>query len=277
MSQETSCRTETVIVDNGSTDQTLETARHFNPVVAHLPREQWNPGRATNLGVQRAAGDYVVTLSSDAIPADGSWLQALVDHFDDPAVAAACSRQIAPPGASPLAEVRLAAMQGPYRTVYDNASLKPADTPSLVERSIVFSHASSCARRELLLAHPVPEYTANEDKEWAKGMLSLGHRLVYEPRSLVLHAEDTTLAGSWDLFRRKGLTQAATGRPMRWHQWPGIVLLETMRDLSHFEKMGMGSRSKFWWGIRSAVYWSTCTFSQIRASRWRQPAVEERT
>ncbi len=279
MSQETSCRVEIVIVDSESSDRTLEIAKPFNPKVAHTPHLGWMPGRATNIGIRLASGDVCVSLSSDAVPVNGAWLQALVGHFDDPLVAGVSSRQVPPPDCSPLAAAHVACMFGPYRTIYDRTGMDPGEAVPALEPHMRFSHTSSCSRRDLLLARPVSEALMNrEDREWGKAMLELGHRLVYEPRSQVFHAHDGRLAQNRALFRRVGMDhRRITDHSLKYHQCPAMVLLGMLGDLRYFEKLGMGPGAKLWWAAKSAVYWGACTLSQIRASRWRQPVVEERT
>ena len=274
MSQETSCRVEIVIVDSESSDRTLEIAKPFNPKVAHTPHLGWMPGRATNIGIRLASGDVCVSLSSDAVPVNGAWLQALVGHFDDPLVAGVSSRQVPPPDCSPLAAAHVACMFGPYRTIYDRTGMDPGKQFRRSSRTCVSvilapAHAAICS-----WPRPVSEALMNrEDREWGKAMLELGHRLVYEPRSQVFHAHDGRLAQNRVLFRRVGMDhRRITDHSLKYHQCPAMVLLGMLGDLRYFEKLGMGPGAKLWWAAKSAVYWGACTLSQIRAAAGASPS-----
>lgn len=55
---------EIIVVDNFSTDRTLETARRFK---AKVLRQKCSPALARNLGVSRSAGKYVFFLDSDQV------------------------------------------------------------------------------------------------------------------------------------------------------------------------------------------------------------------
>ncbi len=69
---------EVIVVDNGSTDGSLEWLAAQTPA-PHVIRNAANQGfaRANNQGIQRAHGAYVALLNNDAFPEPG-WLAALV-------------------------------------------------------------------------------------------------------------------------------------------------------------------------------------------------------
>jgi GT2 family glycosyltransferase len=85
--------TETIVVDNGSTDGTVEFVRAAFPWVrlVALPENRGFAG-GNNAGVREARGRYVALLNNDTIP-DATWLRALLDGLDEAAgIALATSR-----------------------------------------------------------------------------------------------------------------------------------------------------------------------------------------
>jgi len=56
---------EVLVVDDGSTDDTLETLARYGARVRVLSQRNAGPGAARNLGIQEARGDYVAFLDSD--------------------------------------------------------------------------------------------------------------------------------------------------------------------------------------------------------------------
>jgi hypothetical protein len=74
---------ELILVDNASSDGTVEEARRRFPDVRIVENAE-NLGFAggMNAGIARARGDYVVTLDNDRIVKDAGWLTRLVDTAD---------------------------------------------------------------------------------------------------------------------------------------------------------------------------------------------------
>lgn len=56
---------EVLVVDDGSTDDTLETLARYGERVRVLKQQNAGPGAARNLGIQEARGEYVAFLDSD--------------------------------------------------------------------------------------------------------------------------------------------------------------------------------------------------------------------
>jgi len=65
---------EIIIVDSGSTDETLETARKENVKIIEIPREEFNHAYSRNKGAECAAGDYILFITQDALPLTDRWL-----------------------------------------------------------------------------------------------------------------------------------------------------------------------------------------------------------
>ena len=86
------CSFETILVDNGSTDGSVELVRRDYPDVRLIEAGR-NLGFAegNNLGVAQARANLVVLLNNDTIVAPG-WLSALVESMAPPDVAVASSR-----------------------------------------------------------------------------------------------------------------------------------------------------------------------------------------
>ena len=76
---------ETILVDNGSTDGTVEYVRTRYPWVRLVPLAE-NRGFAAgnNAGVRETTAPFVALLNNDTVPEPG-WLQALLGSLDEPA------------------------------------------------------------------------------------------------------------------------------------------------------------------------------------------------
>ncbi|MBI4184837.1 MAG: glycosyltransferase family 2 protein [Proteobacteria bacterium] len=164
---------EVILVDNRSTDHTLEVARR-HPVRDVVSVERYRPGQALNAGIRRASGALIACLSAHCIPRDEGWLRALAAGFDDAGVAGVYGRQL------PLA----------FSTALDKRDLL---TVFGLDRRVqvkdyFFHNANSMIRRSVWERIPFDEEVTNiEDRHWGKAVIEAGYRLVYEPRAAVYH------------------------------------------------------------------------------------------
>ena len=70
---------EVVIVDSGSTDNTLKIAKSHNARITYIQKQDFTFGRSLNVGCDYAHGEYLVFISGHCIPANKDWLQSLID------------------------------------------------------------------------------------------------------------------------------------------------------------------------------------------------------
>ena len=82
---------EVILVDSQSTDKTIERAKKFPIKEVHI--EEYFPGKAINVGVEEAKGDYIVCISAHCIPVNDHWLYNLVRNLDDKSLAGVYGRQ----------------------------------------------------------------------------------------------------------------------------------------------------------------------------------------
>lgn len=72
---------EVIIVNGPSTDETMEVLHAYLDVVKLIQCPEANLSVSRNLGIQAAAGDIVVFIDDDAIPADENWLKSFMDAY----------------------------------------------------------------------------------------------------------------------------------------------------------------------------------------------------
>ena len=164
---------EVIIVDNESSDKTIEKAKQFG-VAKVLPCRDFLPGKALNMGIRESKGDYIACLSGHCIPVNDRWLENLLHCFDDHNVGGAYGRQ-EPMEFTPDSDKRdLALVFGLDRKVQTRDSF--------------FHNANSMIRREVWDKVPFDETVTNiEDRVWAKEVLEKGATIVYEPEASVYH------------------------------------------------------------------------------------------
>lgn len=164
---------EVILVDNESTDRTIEKAKQF-PIDNIINCTDYLPGKALNLGIRASRGDFIVCLSGHCIPVDNEWLGNLVRNMADAEVAGTYGRQESMDFSSDADKRDLLVVFGLDRRVQVKDSF--------------FHNANSIIRRELWQKIPFDEKATNiEDRIWAKKILQMGYKIVYDPEASVYH------------------------------------------------------------------------------------------
>ena len=173
---------EVIVVDSGSTDGTLAIVRRYPARLIEIPPASFTYGRALNVGIAEANGDYVASLSAHSTPSDERWLASLVAPFRNPRVAGVVGRQIPRDNATFL-ELLGMRMTG---LMSENSELR--------ERNPRFSNANAGLRRALWQRVPFDEQVAGaEDFAWARTMQALGYLIAYEPSAAAYHSHGEPL------------------------------------------------------------------------------------
>ena len=187
---------EVVLVDSGSTDQTLQLASQYEKVRV-VPIHNFSHGRSRNLGVTEAKGDVVALLTQDAEPAGTEWLSELVAPLEDEHVAATFARQIPREDAAPMEQFFLQTRFPPEAS--EKEWEDKTEAPSFQDE-IFLSNVSSAMRREMLLEFPFDEeLIMSEDQQFARDVITAGYSVVYQPGAVVIHSHTYTLM---DIVRR---------------------------------------------------------------------------
>lgn len=165
---------EVVLVDNGSTDRTVERAMAICPDLKLVEISDFLPGLALNKGIRAASGDYFVCLSAHCLPVDEHWLANLLRNFDDPEIAGVYGRQVPTRFTSATDKRDLLLTFGLDRRVQ--------------ERDTFFHNANSMITRTIWERFPFDEVITNiEDRLWGKQVIQAGYQIIYEPKAVVYH------------------------------------------------------------------------------------------
>ncbi|MDQ3936532.1 MAG: glycosyltransferase [Actinomycetota bacterium] len=174
---------ETILVDSGSTDDTVAIARRHGARIIEIAPEEFTFGRALNIGSEAAAAPVIVALSGHAYPPDDAWLERMLGWFEDERVACATGAGNTPAG-------------------------EPLTEPILQDEALVrrhpywgFSNAAGGYRTDLWRERPFREdMPGTEDKEWAWHWLTRGRLVAIDPTLATDH--DHTRDHPLDTYRR---------------------------------------------------------------------------
>ena len=188
-----SVEAEIVVVDSGSSDDTVSTARRFGAMVDSVPPESFNHGGTRNRGIARGSGRFCVLLVQDALPVGATWLEAMLQPFRDTRVAAVSSSVEPRPDADAVGRWETLAqgdLVGPAARISEVRDWSAFQTLSREDRvRLVTSNNVACVmRREAWEKLPFSDMAFGEDLDWGLRALRAGHRLAYTPDAVVLHS-----------------------------------------------------------------------------------------
>lgn len=163
---------EIIIVDNNSSDKTIEIAKTFK--IKILKIKKYKPGKALNIGIKKAKGSIIVCLSAHCIPCDDYWLYNLTKDISRKKLAGIYGRQV------PL----------PYSSDNDKRDLlNTFGLDRKIQRKDSFFHnACSAFKKSLWNKYKFDERLTNiEDRVWAHSLIKKGFHILYEPKASVFH------------------------------------------------------------------------------------------
>lgn len=165
---------EVIIVDNSSNDRTLKLIENIDCKIIKFDRKIFNYSRAINIGISKAKGEIICILSAHCIPFDDFWLFNAVVNFNDNSVAGVYSKQL---HTSKSKDVDVRSI---FQTFKNERIIQTKD--------FYFNNGSSFIKKELLKKINFDEKVKSlEDLVWAKKILKMNYKIIYEPTSKVFH------------------------------------------------------------------------------------------
>ena len=83
---------EIIVVDSGSTDNSLEIAREFSAKIIQILPDEFSHSFSRNVGAKHSSGDYLMFTVQDALPPNDLWLYELFNVMqDNDVVAVSCA------------------------------------------------------------------------------------------------------------------------------------------------------------------------------------------
>lgn len=183
---------EVILVDSGSTDETVSIAESFGARVMKIRPEEFTFGRSLNLGVHEATRELVVIASAHVYPVYPDWLESLLRPFEDDRVALTYGKQRGP-------ETAKYSEQQIYHQWYPDHSMPRQPTAFC-------NNANAAIRKSLWEKNPYDEaLTGLEDLAWAKWAKEQGHEIAYVAEAEVIHIHNETPRGVFNRYRREAM------------------------------------------------------------------------
>jgi glycosyltransferase involved in cell wall biosynthesis len=178
---------EVVVVDDGSTDKTLEIASAY-PVRCIRHKANCGLGAARNTAFNNMHTEFIGSLDADCV-ADPDWLSRLMRRFDDPGVCGAGGK---------LMEDRIASVFDLWRSIHMKQYWESKDS----KPDFLFG-ANTVFRREAVLNAGSYDETFRsnyEDVDLSRRLLRSGKLLAYEPEAIVHHLKEDDIFSLFTTF-----------------------------------------------------------------------------
>ncbi|MDP8245910.1 MAG: glycosyltransferase [Candidatus Hinthialibacter antarcticus] len=185
---------EIIVIDSGSTDDTVKTAEQFGARVIQIKQNEFNHGRTRNLAASKSRGDFLFFFTQDAKPLQDDFCERMISSMLAENAAGGFARQIARPSASPIVQrdIKNWIAGSEIRRVvrFDSMTNFCRLEPMKQYLSCIFDNVSSVIRRDVWEKIPIPDAPYGEDIEWGMRTISNGYAIVYEPNAMVEHSHD---------------------------------------------------------------------------------------
>jgi len=187
---------EIILVDSGSTDNTIEIGRRFGCRVVSIDKHEFTFGRALNRGCEAAVGDVCVFVSAHVYPLYDDWLEKLIAPFADDRIVLTYGRQRGG-DINKFSEGQIFARWFPPHS-------------AVPQKSYFCNNANAAIRRATWESLPYDEtLTGLEDLAWAKAAQTRGGLLAYIAEAEIVHLHDETWDQVQNRYRREAIAMRA--------------------------------------------------------------------
>jgi glycosyltransferase involved in cell wall biosynthesis len=236
--QQTIRDVEIILVDSGSTDETVSIAESFEARIVRIPSAEFTFGRSLNLGIRAATHGLIVIASAHVYPVYPDWLASLLSPFQDEKTALAYGKQRGP-------ETAHFSEQQIYHQWYPDVS-KPRQSTAFC------NNANAAIRKSLWQMNPYDEtLTGLEDLAWGKWAKEQGYDIAYVAEAEIIHVHHETPQGVFNRYRREAMAfkKIYPEAHFSYYDFIRLTTMNILSDLWHAAREG-----QFWKNI-SSIFW----------------------
>lgn len=191
-SQKCDLNYEVILIDSGSTDNTLAIAKTYGCRILHISREDFSFGRSLNRACQASSAKYLIFISGHCIPKGNLWMQNLIAPLVEGIVHYSYGRQIGGP-----------ATYWSESQIFDKYFPSTSQIPQV---GFYCNNANSAILRDLWEKYRFDEeLTGLEDMHLAKRLLAAGGAVGYVAEACVYHLHHENWSQIERRFEREAL------------------------------------------------------------------------
>jgi rhamnosyltransferase len=180
---------EVIIIDSGSSDNSIEIVKEFSVTVINIDTASFNHGETRNLGVHHAAGSIIYFTVQDACLAEDNMLEKMLEHFKDENIQAVCGKQAVPHEANknPVMWYNPVSKNGIQLLHFSSPGLFDQLSPQQKIGLCGWDDVNAMYRKSALLTIPFEKCDFGEDMLWCKAALRHGFTLMIDTGIVTWH------------------------------------------------------------------------------------------
>lgn len=236
-----------ILVDSGSTDDTLRIVSHYPVEVVQIRPQDFTFGYSLNQGLARAQAEFTVIPSAHVYPVYPDWLEKMLEPFQNERVALTYGKQRGTE-ASKFSE------QQYFRQLYPEHAAAHQKHPFC-------NNANAAVRMSLWKQHSYDETLSGlEDMAWALWAQDNHFDIVYVPDAEIIHIHNETWDGVYNRFRREAMAFKNIF-PQEYFGWKEMLYLFSSNFIN--DLMAASKQRKLWacgrsiFRFRWAQFWGT--------------------
>ena len=187
-----SFKVEVVVIDSGSTDNTVKIAQDFGCRITTISKDSFTFGRSLNMGSEFARGDILVYVSGHCIPTDDKWLLNLINPLIYGIAGYSYGRQI-----------------GRDKTKFSERKIFEKYFPEeskIPQNGFFCNNANSAIDKKIWSEFKFNEQISGlEDMELAKRFLEKNGKIAYISNASVFHIHDESWNQTLKRYEREAI------------------------------------------------------------------------
>jgi glycosyltransferase involved in cell wall biosynthesis len=184
---------ELIVVDSGSTDETLDIARKYSAELFQIKPEEFGHGKTRNMGAEKATGEFVLFATQDAMFASKYLIYDMVKVLlNDAKIAAVTCKQIPRSDADLMAGFQVWYHYNKFLEINHDKIVFARDmniAPIEKRKLANLSDSCCCIRRDIFLKYLFKVNFA-EDLDLGIRLLGDGFKLAYLHTSAIIHSHN---------------------------------------------------------------------------------------
>ncbi len=236
-----------ILVDSGSTDDTVKIAEKNHAHVVHIQPDEFSFGRSLNLGIERAQSEFLVICSAHVYPVYPDWLEKLITPLQDQKTALTYGKQRGTKK-SHFSEQQI------FHSWYPDSSINKQAHPFC-------NNANAALKRSFWEGHRYNEtIPALEDLDWAKWAHDQGYIIRYIAEAEVVHVHHESWAGITNRYRREAIAFKQLYPQERFGIWDMLFMFwqNSISDIRYSKEQGVHAKTsdilRFRWSQFHGTY-----------------------